>query len=629
MKFYDNLRKYVFDTLWFKILTYCSIPFYIFLCLCYIEYMNYGQVRLVHALWVRNPGAFILAFSILIIISAILILLCRKTWIYAVVFGSVSVIVGIINCVKHAVNGDYFFPWDISMAGNMGQLISFARFDLPPYFWLLLPMIIIACVIYALSKTEIPVKWYIRVPPAIALSLIFVFLYNSPKTTERMLNKFNMTFNDNILQASNYYANGFVNAFAINCFALKVVEPEGYTQQQIQEYLSGYSNSSEITNTDDAPDVIVILSEAFFDITKLNNTEFSQDPLKNFREISARDNAYSGELISSALGGGTIRTEFEILTGLTVDYLTNGTSPYIYITENLETYVSNYKDQGYYTKAIHTYNRDFYMRDTAYPYLGFDEFVAEDEIAQREDAQWRRRYLTDQTLVNEITDTLDENTDNPNFIFAITMENHQSYGKTDPKDIVIEVKNDRLDSDTLDAVTTYTQGAYYADLSLASLVDYIDNREKETILLFFGDHLPTLGSNQSAYRQAGNIDQPESDPQQDRMFLYSTPFLFYSNYDIDYDATMQEHHYVSTYYMLSLLADMTGTQKTAYMNYLLDHYNDLPYYNVRVANPLTDAQAEFINSLKLITFDRVRGAGYSVSAKASVSSDDTNTKSSP
>ena len=78
MKFYDNLRKYVFDTLWFKILTYCSIPFYTFLCLCYIEYMNYGQVRLVHALWVRNPGAFILAFSILIIISAILILLCRK-----------------------------------------------------------------------------------------------------------------------------------------------------------------------------------------------------------------------------------------------------------------------------------------------------------------------------------------------------------------------------------------------------------------------------------------------------------------------------------------------------------------------------------------------------------------------
>ncbi len=629
MKLYDNLKKYVFDKLWFKILVYCSLPFYIFLCMSYLEYMNYRQVRLVLGLWSRNFGAFILALSILAIISVILLLLCRKIWIYAVVFGSFSVIIGLINCVKYAVNGDYFFPWDISMAGNMGQLIGFARFDLPPYFWLLLPMIIIACVIYALSKTEIPVKWYIRVPSAVVISLIFVFFYNSPNTTERVLNKFNMTFNDNILQASNYYANGFVNAFAINCFALKVVEPEGYSQQQIQEYLSGYESTTKIAADDGAPDVIVVLSEAFFDVTKLNGTEFSQDPLKNFREISARENAYSGDLISSALGGGTIRTEFEILTGLTVDYLTNGTSPYIYITKDIETYVSNYKDQGYYTKAIHTYNRDFYMRDSAYPYLGFDEFVAEDEIAQRADAQWRRGYITDQTLVNEITDTLEEHTDTPNFIFAITMENHQSYGKTDPNDIVIEVKNNSLDSDTLDAVTTYTQGAYYADLSLASLVDYIDNREKETILLFFGDHLPTLGSNQAAYKQAGNVGNPDLTELEVKLFLYSTPFLFYSNYDIDYDTTMQGKSSISTYYMLSLLADLTGTQKTAYMNYLLDHYNDLPYYNVRVANTLTESQSEYINSLKLITFDRVRGAGYSGSPNASESSDDTNIKSSP
>lgn len=581
--------------------------------------MNYRKVRLVFDLWSRNIGAFILGYIVLIIISAILLLLTRKLWIYAVSFGALSVILGIINCVKLAVNGDYFFPWDVSMAGNMGELISFARFDLPPYTWLLIPVIAIACVIYALSGAQIPVKWYFRVPGAVALCVIFVVFYNIPKTTERILNKLNMSFNDSILQASNYYANGFVNAFTINCLAMKVVAPEGYSQQSITEYLGGYTDTpaqpDKSEESSKSPDVIVILSEAFFDITTLKNTEFSQEPIQQFKTIAARENAYAGELVTSALGGGTVRTEFEILTGLTVDYLVNGTSPYLYVTDDIETYVSNYKDQGYFTKGIHTYNGDFYMRNTAYPHLGFDEFVSEDELKLRDDSSWRRSYLTDDTLVNEIIDTLEEHTDTPNFIFAITMENHQSYGKTEPEDIVVEVKNDKLDSKILDSVTTYTQGAYYADAALGKLADYIDSREKETVILFFGDHLPTLGSNQSAYSQAGNVDPSDGYDLDERMFLYSTPFLFYANYDIDYSRLGGQSH-ISTYYMLSLLADMTGTKTTPFMRYLNDKYKSAPYFNVRVQNPLSDAGKDFINSLKLITYDRVRGAGYSNSDRS-------------
>ena len=101
------------------------------------------------------------------------------------------------------------------------------------------------------------------------------------------------------------------------------------------------------------------------------------------------------------------------------------------------------------------------MRNDAYPKLGFDEFVSEDELKLRDNANWRRSYLTDDTLIDEVIDTLETHQDKPNFIFGITMENHQSYGKTAPEDIVIEVKNDRLDSDVLDSVVTYTQGAYF------------------------------------------------------------------------------------------------------------------------------------------------------------------------
>ena len=614
MKIYNTLKSKIFDRLWFKITCFCSMPLFIFMCMLYLEYMNYRTVREAFGLWRRSIGAFVLAFVIMTMLSVILLLLVRRLWIWATVMGSATLIIGIINCVKLAVNGDYFFPWDISMAGNMGQLIGFARFDLPPYLWLFIPAFIIACVLYALSGAEIPVRWYGRIPIATAVFAVFIVFYNEPKVTEKLLNKFNMSFNDSVLQASNYSANGFVDAFAINCMAMKVTEPEGYSADKIAGYLESYEGlePSEPVRYN-SPDVIVILSEAFFDITTLKDTTFSQEPLSNFKTIAARENAYAGNLITSALGGGTVRTEFEILTGLTVDYLVNGTSPYLYVKDNMDTYVSNYRDQGYFTKGIHTYNGDFYMRNEAYPKLGFDEFVSEDELKLRENASWRRDYLTDNTLIDEVIDTLETHRDKPNFIFGITMENHQSYGKTDPEDIVIEVKNDKLSPDVLDSVTTYTQGAYYADAALRRLVDYIDNREKDTIILFFGDHLPTLGSNQAAFNQAGNVDISDGYSFEEKMYLYSTPFLFYANYDVDYAPLLSSNN-ISTYYMLSMLADITGTKMTPYMLYLRDKFELLPYYNVRLSfPPLKNEQSDFINSMRLITYDRVAGKRYSVS----------------
>lgn len=620
MKINVFLKEKIFDRLWYRILCFCTVPVFIFMCLLCLEYMNYRTIRGAFALWRRNTGALILAFIVLSLISLIILLLVRKLWIYATVLGSVSVIVGIINCVKLAVNGDYFFPWDISMAKNMGELVSFARFDLPPYIWAFIPMIAIACVLYALSGAEIPVKWYFRVPAALALSCIFVVFYNMPKKTEKVLENFGMSFNDSILQSSNYYANGFVNAFSINFMAQKVTAPEGYSEQNINSYLAPYEDKSseseagnETTNEDEVkPDVIVILSEAFYDITTLENTEFSADPLSRFREISSRENAYSGKLVTSALGGGTVRTEFEILTGCTVDYLTNGTSPYMYVTKDVETYVSNYKEQGYFTKGIHTYDGSFYMRNVAYPYIGFDEFASEAEIALRDDATWRRRYLTDDTFMNEVIDTLESHTDTPNFIFGITMENHQGYEKSAPEDIVIEVSNDKLSGANLDSVVTYTQGVYYADAALGKLVDYVDSREKETIILFFGDHLPTLGSNQGAYNQAGNVDASDGYDFDEKMYLYSTPFLFYANYDIDYNSTMNQAEYVSSYYMLTLLADMTGTKMTPYMQYLRDSFDVMPFYNVRLGANISTEGKDITTAMKLITYDRIKGAEYSV-----------------
>lgn len=594
-----KLKEKLSSLKWYRILSYCLIPVYMFLCLLTVEYLNARSFSGVFDVW-KTPGTLPLSIIILSLVAFSVLFCSKKLWLYCAIFGPLTIILGLINCIKLAVNGDYFFPWDIFMAKNTGDLLSFARFDIPVFFWLLLLLHIGFFFVFWFANTDIPLKWYIRIPPVVAIMLTLIILYQFPAAVNKMLRPFGMSYKESNLQSRNYRTNGFINAFTINCYALKYEAPSDYSKEKIETYLANY----QMTEGTEKPDVVVILSEAFTDIRNLNGTTFSQNPLVNYDEIIARENAASGMLYTTALGGGTVRSEFEVLTGLTVDYLTNTTSPYLYLKNDLESHVSLYRDQGYKTIGVHTYDGDFYMRRTAYPLIGFDQFIAAEEIYENYEYTENRGYITDDTFMNVVIDSLEKNQDSPTFVFGITMENHQVYKKLDEKDIIIDVENEAIDEEVLDSVETYTQGVYHADIALKKLVDYIDSREKPTVLLYFGDHHPSLGSYNAAYKMAGMIDENDNFDKDDLEFLYSTPYIVYSNYGADLEVF--EDKDISTYYMLSLLADCTKTAKTPYMNYLLDNFKYLPKYNVRLETEVPEKMKEFVHSLELITYDRIK-----------------------
>ena len=579
-----------------KTIGYILIPLFIWVCLLCLEYMNDGNIEKPFQRWDAS-GKLFFAMIVMSVLSLVLLSLIKKVWIYATVFSSFTLIVGIINNLKLTSNGDNLVPWDITMAGNIGQLAGFVKISLPPLMFAFIPIAALFILYFWACSLKMPFKWYYKLPVPVIIVVFIAVLWNQPKLMEKNLKKFGMSFNDSILQSSNYSANGFVNAFTINCFALKVSEPENYSANAVESELLRY----EGTEAKSSPDVIVILSEAFFDARTLNGTEFSKNPLENWDEITSRDNCVSGMMYTTAHGGGTVRTEFEVLTGLTVDYLINGTSPYLYVTKPLDSYVSNYKNQGYRTIALHSYDGKFYSRNVAYPLLGFDEFITQDDMAKRPDCSFRRGYITDDTFMNTLIDTLENSDSENNFVFGITMENHQKYAKSDPADIKIEVKNESLSEDILDSLTTYTQGLYYADKALKKLVDYIDSREKETVLLYFGDHLPAMGGYQQVYNESGNVDNRDGYTTDELECLYSAPYLVYSNYGVDFK-TDTDWSDVSTYYLLSLIADKTGTAKTPYMNLLVDKYKTLPYYHARLGIRLEGKNKSFIKLMEDYTY---------------------------
>jgi len=606
-----DLKEKLTAKKWFKALGFILIPFYIVYCYGIAEYTNSGTLKQVAKMALpANLPKLCFALIVLSLLSAVILLLVRRVWIYATVFGSVTLIMGVINCLKVAVNGDNFAPWDVTMIGNAGQLAGFAKFELPWLTYVWVPFAVVFCFFFWLTDAKIPLKWYYTVPATLVIIIPVIILYNYPNRVEKIINKYSMSFSNCALQSSNYKYNGFVNAFTINCFSLKVVEPEGYSEQAITTYLSNY----DTVDGTQKPDVIAVMSEAFFDIRTVNGTEFSVDPLENFDNIKARENACSGTLYTTAYGGGTVRTEFDFLTGLTVDTLVNSTSPWLYVNDNVETYVSNYKAQGYTTTAVHTYMKKFYMRDAAYPLVGFDDYIGQEDLTDYE-LKYRRGYITDDIFMDVVIDTLESNPDTPNFIYGITMENHGGYDKSNPDDIVVDVKNDLVDGEMLDQITTYTQGVYYADKSLKKLIDYVDSRKKPTVVIFFGDHKPAFGIYERAFNQTGNLVQGDGYDVDENKFIYSAPYIVYSNYDVDYKQLEGKDGEVSAYYMLSLIAEATGTRMTPYMQLLADNYKDLPAYNVRLGMTLDANQQSFVDIMKHITFDRISGKKYSLTGE--------------
>src|SRR3712207_7888048 len=71
---------------------------------------------------------------------------------------------------------------------------------------------------------------------------------------------------------------------------------------------------------------MVVQLEAFMDPTKIKNVEFDKDPMPNMRRLMK--NYTSGYVNVPVTGGGTARTEYEILSGANFDYLNPGEIPY-------------------------------------------------------------------------------------------------------------------------------------------------------------------------------------------------------------------------------------------------------------------------------------------------------------
>jgi phosphoglycerol transferase MdoB-like AlkP superfamily enzyme len=254
------------------------------------------------------------------------------------------------------------------------------------------------------------------------------------------------------------------------------------------------------SHADELPDIVVVQSESFFDPASMRGYEHS-DFTPNLRRLAAH--GISGPLHVPTFGGGTIRTEFEVLTGLSLRYFDELQFPYLQLNNKVVPgLVRTLRAHGYETVAIHGNDPTFWNRNTAFKAIGFDRFVS--QAAFPASAQNDGKYMADSAMTDEIMAQL-KNAGPPQFLFAISIEAHGPYD-TQPNEAAardaIPVPEGITGKNKLE-LQNYLYHAGHADAELGRLATLLAQRERPTLLLFYGDHLPALTD---SYHITGFVD---------------------------------------------------------------------------------------------------------------------------
>ena len=170
--------------------------------------------------------------------------------------------------------------------------------------------------------------------------------------------------------------------------------------------------------------IVLVLSEAFSDPTRLKGVRYADDPIPYTRNLMAKTT--SGTMLAQLFGGGTANMEFEALTGMSLSqFEPQMQSPYQMLIPSYRSFpsaVGYAKSQGRAPIAVHPYMTSMYKRETVYPILGFQKFVAEKDMPDAKRLE-KSDFISDASAFDEVLHQLDASK-SPALINLVTMQNH-------------------------------------------------------------------------------------------------------------------------------------------------------------------------------------------------------------
>lgn len=400
---------------------------------------------------------------------------------------------------------------------------------------------------------------------------------------------------------------GFIPFFfskSMDSLNTRLFNTENIPEPTIKALYTPFSTTPPVLKAEQQPNIIMIMSEAHWDARQLGKS-IPQNITPTL------DRYQTSSLLSPSFGGGTANVEFEVLTSLNI-YLNHNELMYVSKlkrpTYSLATYLNSL---GYDTTAMHNSGKFFYNRNSVYQNLGFNRFTSLENMTSAQDrakyinqAGWANDDLLYQSIRNQL-----KHTEQPQFIYAITVENHFNYNDDRYGKDHFKIDQPELRDSSKRQLNTYLTGLQRADQHVEKLLQDLKQQERPTIVIFFGDHLPNLGQ---VYDDFHFFTSAQEKAEKKDVKFFSTPLAVWSNYPIDRKLFTQSN--IPAHFLAPKVLTAAQLPLPPYYQFIQEVnacYSAIHQTGVELNPKCKHPHPQLLNQYKDLNMDVLNGKNYS------------------
>ncbi len=527
----------------------------------------------------KHPRAYAYN-SFIVFASFTLVYLFKRRAFVRIIISSFWIVLGIINGI---VLSNRVTPFGFADLTVLSDLMTMLKTYISPFMAV---CIIVGVLLFTIMCTLL----YIHGPVykgkqkrILALFSILSIVFIAIPATTTVAQKHNIVaeYFTNIAQGYKDY--GFVYSFSSGVVNWGMDQPDTYDEEVISALMAAVESEKAVTTitTEDGPNIITVLLESFVDPNEFNFMTYSQDPTPFFHYLE--ENFTTGRLIMPVVGAGTANAEFEILTGMKLHYFGTGEYPYKTILKetDCESIAADLKAIGYGTHAVHNNGGNFYSRVNAFSMMGFDSFTSK-ELMDITEFTPNEGWAEDSILASEVMKTL-TCTEGPDLTYVITVGQHGVY----PEEAVIEEPYAEVYGLETEEATNqweyYMHQANKTDQFMQELIGYLEELDEDTIIVFWGDHLPTMGLE--------NSDMVSGD-------IYKTKYVTWNNMGLE-----KNDKDLYAYQLMSDILNQVGFHDGTMVSYHQTQMAKAESLGIDMTKPETFTEVENIPSTEVETED--------------------------
>jgi phosphoglycerol transferase MdoB-like AlkP superfamily enzyme len=451
-------------------------------------------------------------YLLVLIAAYILFSLSRKKWIFLVIQALLMGVFYVGNAVKISFFGGPIMPDDVFALRSLLLILEGWRF-----FAAAIPLAAIASLLLFNFTMR---HWSSYLSSLFVILLGLTLVYN-PGMLVEPLDKY--TGNSVWDQRSNFLWHGasmYTLQEGARYFALADAPPDVDDAEEAAQYLLAAAPAPQqggVVAKEFTPrNIHLVLLESFWDPNGLKKARYKENPLApEFRKLwKSADDSHA---LAPVFGGYTANSEFEVLCGF----------PVVKDNVKFERQLLNkapclphiLADKGYRTVASHPNVPVFWNRVNAYERMGFQTYWSLQDFVQDD---MNREFMSDATLYRQVLEKIAPTLEagQPILDYIVTYFGHWNYplSQSRPSKITSPSK--------VEEVTAYANTVYYKSRELMGFIKQIQQKDPDSIVVVFGDHLPFLGENFAGYVDSGVLapNRSEFTPEMFKFYV-STPMI--------------------------------------------------------------------------------------------------------